>query len=154
MKRFIKAAPLIIVSFIVGVFAHLAWARLYARQVSLCEIARNPAAYNDKLVRVEAMGYVSAWPDQNSISVYEPACIEIGAGAGVTLNPSVELTHDVDEFANSRTLGIRQAKVVVEGVFDEWATMGCFKPQFGIKNANMTLRSPVTSEPLPQRVYP
>lgn len=157
MKRFIKAAPVILITFVIGVLATLLWARLYSRRVSLCELARNPASYDGKLVRIEASGSVisSTLFSENSVSVYERGCSETnpGTGAGVWLDPDIKLSPEADEFVNSHAPGIRDARVVVEGVFDQWATLGCFTPQFGIKNATLTLKSPVTSQPLPVREY-
>jgi hypothetical protein len=165
MKRFIKATPVIFITFIIGVLAFMIWARLYTRRISLCEIARNPARYNGRLVRIETFGSVlsSRLIEENSVFIYERACSDTGLGtnAGVWLDPDFELSREADEFVNSRTPEIREAKVVVEGLFDQWATMGCFTPQFGIKDATLTLESPVTtlespvtSQPLPQMPTP
>jgi hypothetical protein len=135
MKRFIKAMPLIIVTFIVGVAVTLAWAHLYPRRVSLCEIARNPASYSDKLVRIEATASAvsSRYGDESFIIIGETGCVDGGAVSSVYLDPDVELSRDADEFVNSPTLEIRDAQIVVKGVFHEWATMSCFAPRFGIK---------------------
>jgi hypothetical protein len=130
--------------------ATLAWARLYPRRLSLCEIAENPSAYDGKLVRIETTASVHSWgASENYITIGEAGCTGSGVRSDVRLDPDMVLSREVDEFVNSPALEIREARIVVEGVFDEWATMGCFAPQFGIKNATMILISPVTSGPLP-----
>ncbi len=154
MKRFIKASPLILVTFIIGVLVALCFARLYVRRVSLCRIAQNPAAYNGKLVRIEAIGSVisSGLGDKNYLQIYQ-ACKGDAVGSSVSLASDVQLSHEADEFINSQTLEIREARVVVDGVFNEWASLGCFTPQYGIKNATVTLKSAVISQPFPAREY-
>ncbi len=99
------------------------------------------------------MGLVWSSPifGENNLIIGEAGCAEETAAlASVRLDPDVIQNPEVDEFLNSPTPGIREANLVVEGLFDEWATMGCFSPQFGIKNATVILASPVTSKPLPE----
>lgn len=151
MKKFIKASPLILVTFIIGVLATLCSARLYARRVSLCEVAQNPSAYEGKLVRIEAFGSAISRPpsEWNSVYIYETGCTGGGVVSSVWLDSDFQPSLEVDEFVNSETPEIREAKVVVEGVFDE--VMGCFGPPFIVRNATVTLKSAVTSKPLPPR---
>ena len=64
--------------------------------------------------------------------------------------PDFEQNREVEEFVNSRAPEIRDAKLVVEGLFDQRATMGCFAPRFALRKATVRLVSPVTSKPLPK----
>jgi hypothetical protein len=153
MKKLARAALSIALTFVIGVFVTFAWAHLYPRRVSLCQLAWNPAAYDGKLVRIEALGSVSSslMVDQNYIIIFEPACAaESSAWATIHLDPDLKVGPEVEEFVNSRAPEIREAKLVVQGRFDQWDTLGCFSPQFGIRNATVTLVSPVTSKALPQ----
>lgn len=154
MKRFIRSAILTPVTFALGVLVTVSWWHLFPRQVSLCKLARNPAAYDGKRIRVEALGSVWSSPifvGENYLIIAQPGCAEETAAlAGVRLDPDLKQNPEVDEFINSPTPEIREANLVVDGIFDEWATPGCYSPQFGIKNATVTLASPVTSKPLPE----
>lgn len=154
MRRVLLSAGLALGTFVLGVLVTLAWWQLVPRPVSLCMLARNPAAYDGKRIRVEASGSVvsSTRVEENYLIIGEPGCLELNlAWAGVQLDPDFKQAREIDEFINSRTPEIRDAQVVVEGVFDQWATPGCFAPRFGIKNATVTLVSPVVSSPLPER---
>jgi hypothetical protein len=113
-------------------------------------LASNPAAYNGQVVRVEALSsvIVSKVTNENFLTIFEPGCSAPDAVAMVELDPSNSSA--VAEFVNSKTPEIREAKLVVEGEFDPWATPGCFAPRFAIKDARVTLVSPVTSKPLPK----
>jgi len=61
------------------------------------------------------------------------------------------LPPEVDEFINAPKEEYRNADVVIEGRFDQAATMGCFTPRFGITASSIRLLSPISSEPLPSR---
>ena len=152
MKRFIRSAILTPVTFALGVLVAMSWWHLFPRRVSLCGLARNPAGYNGKLIRVEALSSVissSIFPE-NDIIIVEPGCAEPDAWASVRLDPNFEQNREVEEFVNSRAPEMREAKVVLEGIFDQRATMGCFAPRFAIRNATVMLLSPITSKPLPK----
>ena len=114
-------------------------------------LARNPDAYDGKLIRVEALGLVSSSPtsSENWIIVVESGCAAADAWATVNFDPDSSQNPEVDEFVNSRTPEIREARVVIDGYFDERASLGCFSPRFGINNANVRFVSPVTSKPRP-----
>lgn len=152
MRRFIRTAGMTPLTFVLGVLVTIVWWQLFPRRVSLCTLARNPAAYDGKRIRVEALGLVLSSPrhHENSVFISEQGCSVSNAQAIVQLDPSFESSQEVDDFVNSHIPGIREANVVIEGLFDEWATSGCYGPQFGIKNATMKLVSPVTSKPLPK----
>lgn len=156
MRRFIRAAGLAPLTFVLGVVITLAWWQLFPRRVSLCTLAANPAAYNGKPVTVEALGSVISSPrfDETYIIIVEPGCNEPNAWATIHLNPDLEHHRGVDDFVNSRTPEIREAKLVVEGLFDQWASPGCFSPQFAIRNATVTVVSPIVSKPLPRMSTP
>lgn len=151
MRRVFLSAGLFPVTFVLGVLVTLAWWQLFTRRVSLCMLARDPAAYNGKRIRVEALGSVLSSPSfpENDILILESGCSEPNAAwASVRLDQDFQEDRQVHEFVNSRTLEIRDAQVVVEGLFDQWATMGCFGPRFGINNASLIVVSPITSRPL------
>ena len=151
MRRFIKSSVVAVVTFAIGVLVAAAWWSFYPRRVSLCTLARDPAAYHGKLITVEALGSVISSPldSQNYLIIGEPGCGEPAAWASIELDQSLQLSRDVNDFINSTTTEIREATVVVEGRFDQWTTMGCFAPRFGIKTATVTLMSPVTTKPYP-----
>jgi hypothetical protein len=115
-------------------------------------LARNPAAYDGKIIRVEALGSVISSPifHENDIFIFEPGCTELDAWASVRLDPDFEQNQEATEFVNSRAPEIRDAKVIVEGEFDQRATMGCFAPRLAIRKATVRLVSPVTSKPSPK----
>jgi len=154
MRRFIRSAIFTPVTFALGVLVAMSWWHLFPRRVSLCMLARNPAAYDGKIirVRVEALGSVISSPifPENDIFIFEPGCTELDAWASVRLDPDFEQNQEAAEFFNSRVPEIRDAKVVVEGQFDQRATMGCFAPRFALRKATVRLVSPVTSKPLPK----
>jgi hypothetical protein len=152
MRTFIRALPSSVVTFTIGVLAAMAWSQLFRGPVSLCTLARNPEAYDGKLIRVEALGSITSLPmfSEHYIIIAGPECKEPDGWAIINLDETLRLSPEVDEFVNSTKPEIRKAKVVVEGRFDQWATPGCLSPRFGIKSAKVTLVSPVTSEPLPK----
>ena len=152
MRRFIRSAIVTPVTFALGVLVAISWWHLFPRRVSLCMLARNPAAYDGKTIRVEASGSVISSPNfpENAVLIFEPGCTELDAWASVRLDPDFEQNQEAAEFLNARAPEIRDAKVVVEGQFDQWATMGCFTPRFAIRKATVRLVSPVTSKPLPK----
>lgn len=152
MKRFFLSAILTPITFALGVLVAVSWWHLFPRRVSLCMLARNPAAYDGKLIRVEALGSVTSSPmfGENDIIIFEPGCAEPDAWASVRLDPDFKHNREVEEFITSQTPEIRDAKLVIEGLFDQWASLGCFSPRFGIRKAAVMLVSPVTSKPLPK----
>lgn len=152
MRRLIKSAVSAIVSFIIGVLVSIAWSHVFPQRVSLCMLAQNPAAYDRKLITIEAFGSVTSSPifEENYVIIFEPGCDEADAWASIQLDPSEKRNPELEEFINSPTPEIREAKLVVEGQFDPWASLGCFSPRFGIKAASVKLLSPVSTKPLPK----
>ena len=150
MNKFIRSAILTPITFALGVLVAVSYWHLFPRRVSLCMLARNPAAYDGKLIRVEALGSVISSPmfGENDIMIFEPGCEE-PAAASVRLDPDFKHNREVEEFVNSRAPEIRDARLVIEGLFDQRASLGCFSPQFGIRKATVMLVSPITSKPLP-----
>lgn len=59
MRRLIKSAISAIVTFAVGVLVSIAWSHVFPQRVSLCMLAQNPAAYDRKLITIEAFGSVT-----------------------------------------------------------------------------------------------
>ncbi len=116
-------------------------------------LARNPGAYDRKVVQIEALGSVISSPlfSDHSIIIFESGCAEPDAWATVELKESYKPTPEVDAFINSQQAEVRKATVVIVGQFDQWASMGCFSPRFGIKASSVRLISPVTSEAVPKR---
>ena len=152
MRRLIQALTSATITFVIGIVVTTVWSLMFPKQVSLCELARNPAAYDGKLVRVEALGSITSAPifSDNYVIITESGCSETDGWASVQLDGSIRLSPETDEFVNSTRPEIRRAKVVVEGRFDQWASLGCFSPKFGIKHARMTIVSTVITEPLPE----
>ena len=156
MRRLIKSAISATVTFTIGVLVSTAWFNAFPRRVSLCVLAQNPAAYDRKLITIEALGSVTASPilEENYIIIFEPGCAEPEAWASIQLDPAENRNSELDEFINSPTSEVREAKLIVEGEFDQWASLGCFSPRFGIKMATVKLLSPVATKPLPKRAEP
>lgn len=154
MKRIITAITSLIITFILGVLVNIGSGFVYHRRVSLCQLARNPAAYQGKLVRIEASGSVllsRVLQENYLIDIYEAGCDVPKASAIVQLEKNVTLSRETNEFINFQTEEIRSAEVVVEGVFDQRGERSiCFGPQFAIKSATLTVKSPVTSQLLPE----
>lgn len=152
MRRPITSAISATVTFTNGVLVSIAWSQVFPRRVSLCMLAQNPAAYDQRLITIEAFGSVTSSPifEENYVIIFELGCGEPGAWASIQLNPSEKRNPELEEFINSRPPEIRDAKLVVEGRFDQWASMGCFSPRFGIKAATVRLLSPVATKPLPE----
>ena len=115
-------------------------------------LAQNPAAYDRKLITIEAFGSVISSPilEENYLIIVEAGCAEPDAWASIQLDPSQKRNPELEEFINSPTPEIREAKLAVEGQFDQWASLGCFSPRFGIKAATVKLLSPVSTKPLPK----
>jgi hypothetical protein len=133
-----------------GICVSMLWSGLFPTNVSLCTLSRNPGAYDGKVIRVKASASVissSIFPS-NYISIYEPGCAEPDAAAIVKLE-TYEPTSDVEAFINAPKEEIRNADIVIVGKFNQWATMGCFTPRFGLQATSITLLSPVSSEALP-----
>lgn len=154
MRKVTRALTSSAVTFIIGVLVTAVLSHLFPRTVSLCTLALNPEAYDRKVIRVEALGSVTSSPvfSENYIIIAEPGCLESDGWASIQLDGLLKLDPKVDEFVNSTRPEIRRAKVVVEGRFDQWASLGCFSPKFGIKAARVTLISSVTTEPLPEKL--
>jgi hypothetical protein len=113
----------------------------------MCEVARDPAKYDQQIIRVRAAGWVTS----SDASVYDLSCDTHPEGASVELDESYNPPSDVYAFLNYPKEEVRKADVVVMGKFDQWASQGCWTLQFGIRATSIELISPVTSEPLPKR---
>jgi hypothetical protein len=152
MRKLIPLTISAAVTFTLGVTFSMFWSYLFPRRVSLCTLARDPGAYHQKLVQVEALASVisSQRFESNSITIYEPGCTEPDAWASLKLDESLKSSPELAAFIDSPNQEIRDAKIVVVGQFDQWATMGCFSPRFGISVTSISLLSPVSSSPLPR----
>jgi hypothetical protein len=117
----------------------------------LCEVARDPAKYDQQTIRVRASGWVTSSDLYRDASIYDLSCDTHPAGASVELDESYNPAVEVYEFLNDPKEEIRKADLVVIGKFDQWASQGCFTPQFGIRATSIELVSPVTSEPLQKK---
>jgi hypothetical protein len=120
------------------------------RTISLCEVARDPAKYDQQIIRVRASGWVTSSDIYRGASIYDLSCDTHPAGASVELDESYNPASEVYAFLNYPKEEIRKADVVVLGKFDQWASQGCWTPQFGIRATSIELVSPITSEPLPR----
>jgi hypothetical protein len=153
MRRLVRSAISATVTFTLGVAIAMLWSHVFPKKVSLCMLAHDPGAYDRKVVQIEALGSVISSPifSEHSIIIFESGCTEPDAWATIELKKSYEATPEVDAFINSQQPEIRNAQVVIVGQFDQWASMGCFSPRFGIKAISVRLISPVTSEALPKK---
>ena len=153
IRKLIRSAISGTLTFTLGVAFAMFWSHMFPKKVSLCMLARNPEAYDRKVVQIEALGSVISSPlfSDHAITIFESGCTEPDAWATIELKESYKATPEVDAFINSQQAEIRNARVVVVGQFDQWASMGCFSPRFGIKATSVRLISPATSEALPKR---
>jgi hypothetical protein len=156
MRKLIRLTISATATFALGVALTMLWSYLFPKQVSLCMLARNPGAYDQKIVRVDAWASVisSHIFSSNYLLIYEPGCTEPDAGAIVELDESYKPSPELEAFINSPTQEIRNAEIVVVGHFNQWATMGCFAPRFGVMATSIRLLSPVSSAPLPKMPKP
>jgi len=156
MRKVIRATISATLTFTLGIGVTMLWSGLFPPNVSLCTLARNPGAYDGKAIRVKASASVisSSIFSENYISIYEPGCTEPDAAAVVKLDESYKRTSEVEAFINAPKEEIRNADIVIDGTFDQWATMGCFTPRFGLRATSITLLSPVSSGPLPSLPRP
>jgi hypothetical protein len=154
MRRILPSLIALFLTFVVGTAVVKLRFRFGASApISLCTIARHPDNYDHKSVRVRASAdVISSDLFPGYITIYDLNCApDDPAGAVVELSESNKLAPAVDAFVNDPTREVRKAEVIVSGVFDQWATMGCFTPRFGLHDAKVELVSPVTAEPLPTR---
>jgi hypothetical protein len=121
------------------------------RTISLCEVARDPAKYDQQTIRVRASGWVTSSDIYRDASIFDLSCGTSDAAASVELDESYNPASEVYAFLNYPKEEIRKADVVVLGKFEQWASQGCFTPQFGIRATSIELVSPVTFEPLSKR---
>jgi hypothetical protein len=157
MRRFLPSLFALLITFIVGTaVVKLRFRFAPSAPISLCTIARHPDIYDHKSVRIKASAdVVSSDIAPTYITIYDLNCgPDDPAGAVVELSESNKLEPAVDAFVNHPKREVRNADVVVSGVFDQSATMGCFTPRFGLRNAKVELTSPVTAKPLPTRESP
>jgi hypothetical protein len=121
------------------------------RTISLCEVARDPAKYDQQIIRVRASGWVTSSDIYRGASIFDLSCGTSDAAASVELDESYHPASEVYAFLTHPREEIRKADIVVVGKFDQWASQGCWTPQFGIRATSIELVSPVTSEQLPKR---
>jgi hypothetical protein len=154
MRRILPSLIALLTTFIVGTaVVKLRFRFGPSAPISLCTIARHPDDYDHKTVRIRASAdVISSDLSPRNIIIYDLNCApDDPAAAIVELSESNKLAPVVDTFVYDPKREVRKAEVIVSGVFDQWATMGCFTPRFGLNNARVELISPVTAEPLPTR---
>ena len=151
MRKLIRCSIAFTLTFGFGLILAGSYGYFFPQRVSLCTLARNPAKYHRKLVRVEAWGSIisSNLYSDKYIIIFDSNCADHDAGATVDAADLV-LSKDVERFINSPSPEIRKAKIDVVGRFNQSATPGCFAPRFGIKAKTVTLTSAVEHEPLPK----
>jgi hypothetical protein len=152
MRKLIRLIISVSVTFSLGVSLSNLWTYYFPNQVTLCTLARNPAAFHQRVVKVIASASVTSSPifDSNYLIVGEAGCNEPDGWATVKLDESYKPSAEVEAFIGSPNREIRKAQIVVVGQFDQAATMGCFAPKFGITATSIRLVSPVLAEPLPK----
>jgi hypothetical protein len=146
MRRHIISSTLALLTFAVGVGCALLSNEFIPPAVSLCQLARHPEWYDQRVVRVA--GAVSEI--YGGAVVSEARCEAEGAWAAVMPGENYHVSPEVETFLTDETPEVRKAEVLVVGRFDKNATPGCFGPRFGIRAQSVELKSPVTVEPLPK----
>jgi len=149
MLRAIIFIVSITLSCAIGVTVRAIRSYQHPRTISLCEVARDPGRYDQKTIRIRASSWVTSSDVYRSTDIFDTSCETGVAAASVELDNLYIPPAEVNAFLNSPSEEIRKADVIVLGKFDQWATMGCWTPQFGIRATSIELVSPVTSEPLP-----
>jgi hypothetical protein len=151
MRKLLRIAVATPVAYTIWLGLTMFWSFLIPAEVTLCTLACDPEVYHLSFVRITGSATViSSQLSEPMILIYEPGCPEPDAAAVVILDESYKLTPEVDEFINAPKEEYRNADVVIEGRFDQAATMGCFTPRFGITASSIRLLSPISSEPLPR----
>ena len=117
----------------------------------MCEVARDPAKYDQQTIRVRGSGWITSSDIYRGASIFDLSCGTSDAEASIELDQSYNPTSEVYALLNYPKEEIRKADVVVVGRFDQWASMGCWTPRFGIRATNIELVSAVTTQPLPKR---
>ena len=153
MRRILPSLIALLLTFFVGAAVVKLQRGFGPAPLSLCTIARHPDIYDHKSVRIRASAdVISSELAPGYITIYDLNCApDDPAGAVVELSESHKLAPAVDTFVNDPKREVRKAEVIISGVFDQWATMGCFTRRFGLHNAEVELISAVTAEPLPTR---
>jgi len=114
--------------------------------VTLCDLARHPDWYDQKVVQVT----VSASVIYGGAVIGAAGCEAEGAWAVVVPGENYKAAPEVAAFLTREAPEVRKAEILVVGRFDKDATPGCFGPRFGIHAQSVELKSPVTTEPLPE----
>jgi hypothetical protein len=147
MRRHTLSSILALLTFAMGVGCTLLSYNFIPPAVSLCDLARHPEWYDQKVVRVTG----SASALYGSVVISDTKCEAEGAWAAVILDEKHKVAPDVGAFLTGEAPEVRKAEIRVMGRFDQDATPGCFGPRFGIRVTSVELESPVTVEPLPER---
>jgi hypothetical protein len=147
MRRHMISGALALFTFAAGVGCALLSYKFMPPAVSLCELARHPDWYNQKVVRVTG----SASAIYGAVFIGDAGCETQGAGANVMLGEGHRVAPEVEAFLTGEAPEVRKAEVLVEGRFDKDAAPGCFGPRFGIQAKSVELKSRVTVEHLPER---
>ena len=147
MRRFIFSGALAATTYVLGVGLTLLSYQFSPPAVSLCQLARHPEWYDQKVVKVEA----PATGIYEGVLIGDANCGAEGAAAVIMVDESYKPNPEVEAFLAGPTPSIRKADIVAVGRFDKEATMGCFGPRFGIHATRVELKSRVTVEPLDRR---
>jgi hypothetical protein len=147
MRRHTISTALALLTFALGVGCTLFSYNFIPPAASLCDVARHPGWYDQKVIRVT--GSASAIYGGTVIS--EARCEAEGAWAAVMPEEDYQPSPEVEAFLAGDIPEVRKAEVLVVGRFERDATPGCFGPRFGVRAQSVELQSPVTAEPLPKR---
>lgn len=134
-------------TFILGVGAYFLWFHFVPVPVTLCDLARHPDWYHQRVVRVTAQS-VSLF---ESLVIYDAGCGSGDAGAVIVRDEDYLPTPEVHAFLVDPAPRTRKADILVVGRFKMDASMGCFGPRFGITATEIELKSQITEEPLRTR---
>jgi hypothetical protein len=138
-----------LLTFATGLMVTESWRQLSPFGVSLCTIARNPAVYEKREVRVTGKGSVlSSGLYENYLMVFDSSCPGFDTSTGVEFHASYIPDPAVEKFIEDPKQETREADVEIEGTITRIDS--CFGPEFLITATSIKLLSPVRTGPFPQ----
>lgn len=143
---FVGKVALSLGTFIVGVAAAILLAEVAPPTVTLCQLARNPAWYQGRVVKVEADGQGGGL-FADSILIEDTSCPSLDAWSSVSLAENVEPVAETRQLFTKSDSDYFKARVVVTGRFDPNKAAGCYGPKFGLEATKVELKSKITTEP-------
>lgn len=138
MKLPVTLGLTFLLCFVAGTASSVLRSRLFA--IPYCRVATNAESYHGKFIRVKANLIFGS----NGMYVFE-SCDPVEALASRIEFAGVERLpqpRDVDEGSRSAEKEqVQSAEAIIEGVFDAYATPGCWAPKFRIAATKVELMS-------------